>query len=147
MLSFFIKVSSDPIQIEQLQSKLGDPSHGAQIWFSGTVRNFNQGKKVFTVSYDAFIPLAEKCFLEICKEASERWGDSLKAVIVHRVGNLKVGEMSVAIGVSLPHRRETYDASRYLIEELKMRAPIWKKEYYENGESEWLQGHALCSHG
>lgn len=146
VFNFYVKVSSDPIHLAQLELMLDDPSHGARIIFSGSVRNFNQGKKVFAVSYDAFIPLTEKCFLEICNEARDRWGASLKAVIAHRVGKLTISEMSVAIGVSLPHRRECYQASRYIIEELKTRAPIWKKETYEDGESEWLQGHALCSH-
>jgi molybdopterin synthase catalytic subunit len=143
----YAKITADPIEPPCLQSILDDPSHGGRIWFYGTVRNFNHKKPVRALSYDAFQPLAESTFVQICAEAKERWGDSLQAVIVHRIGKLEVGETAVAIGVGMPHRDEAYQASRYIIEQLKIRAPLWKKEHYEEGESDWLQGHALCSHG
>jgi molybdopterin synthase catalytic subunit len=111
------------------------------------VRNTNHGRQVQAVSYDAHPALAETCFREICQEASGRWGETLQVALIHRVGRLEVGEISVSIAIGLPHRDEAYQASRYVIEELKKRAPIWKKEHYIDGESEWLQGHALCSHG
>ena len=122
------------------------PSHGAQCVFSGMVRNHNQGKKVLGVSYDAFTPLTLKSFQDICTEAQEKWGKDLDIHLWHRKGRLEVGELSVAIVVSSRHRDESYRASRYIIEELKHRAPVWKMEHYEDGDSEWLQGHALCSH-
>lgn len=145
MHHFFL--TSKPIDPCQIQRLLSDPSHGAQLLFHGVVRNINHGRQVQAVSYDAFRPLAESCFQEICQEATERWGKTLQVALIHRVGRLEVGEVSVSIAVGLPHRDEAYQASRYIIEELKKRAPIWKKEHYIDGESEWLQGHALCSHG
>lgn len=120
--------------------------HGAQNYFFGSVRDFNMGKNVVAVSYDAYIPLGEKVLREIAYEAQDRWGLDLRICVVHRVGTLAVGEMSVGIGVSSPHRDESYQASRYIIEQIKIRAPIWKKEHYEDGETEWLKGHALCQH-
>jgi molybdopterin synthase catalytic subunit len=142
-----IRLTSDPIDPAQVQKLLNDPRHGAQLLFHGVVRNSNHGRTVRAVSYDAFIPLAERCFHEICQEATERWGETLQVVLIHRVGRLEVGDTSVSIAIGLPHRDEAYQASRYVIEELKKRAPIWKKEHYIDGESEWLQGHALCAHG
>jgi molybdopterin synthase catalytic subunit len=123
------------------------PEHGAQIIFTGIVRNHNQGKKVMGVSYDAHPVLAKKVFQEISEEALEKWGHDLSVRIIHRAGRLAVGEVSLVIVVSSRHRDESYQASRYIIEEIKNRAPVWKKEHYEDGDSEWLQGHALCGHG
>jgi molybdopterin synthase catalytic subunit len=142
-----IRLTPEPIDASLVQSLLSDPRHGAQLLFHGVVRNSNQGRQVQAVSYDAYRPLAEACFQEICREASVRFGETLQVALIHRVGRLEVGEISVSIAVGLPHRDEAYQASRYIIEELKKRAPIWKKEHYVDGESEWLQGHALCSHG
>jgi molybdopterin synthase catalytic subunit len=101
---------------------------------------------VEAVAYDAFQPLAEKVLGEISEEARLKYANDLKVVLQHRTGKLKVGEISLAIAVSSRHRDEAYEASRYIIEELKQRAPIWKKEYYTDGETDWLKGHALCGH-
>ncbi len=133
----------DPTWALKFSEKLG---HGAQNIFLGSVRAVNVGKEVVAVEYDAFEPLAEQVFLEIAAEAQEKWGSDLKINVIHRVGKLAVGEISVAIGVSSTHRDEAFRASRYVIEQIKVRAPIWKKEYYADGETEWLKGHALCQH-
>ncbi len=133
----------DPSRVFEFAS---DFSHGAQTFFFGSVRAKNQGREVIAVGYDAAIPLAEKALEEIVTEAISKWGVELKICILHRVGKLSVGEISVAIGVSSPHRDEAYLASRYIIEQIKLRAPIWKKEFYSDGETEWLKGHALCQH-
>ena len=89
--------------------------------------------------FEAFAPMAERVLDEIVAEARERWETGSMAV-VHRVGRLEIGEASVAIAVAAPHRGDAYAASRYVIEELKKRAPIWKREGYLDGESEWLGG-------
>ncbi|MEK6706725.1 MAG: molybdenum cofactor biosynthesis protein MoaE [Bdellovibrionota bacterium] len=122
-------------------------SHGAEVLFLGVVRDHNAGKDVKSVLYDAFIPLAKNILLEIATEARARFGQDLCLAVLHRIGELKVGEISVAICVSSPHRDEAYKASRYVIEEIKIRAPIWKKEFYIDGDSGWVRGHALCSAG
>lgn len=117
--------------------------HGAQVIFLGVVRDHNHGRKVASMSYDAFEPLAERVLAEIAHEASAGVADVL---VVHRTGRLKVGEASVLVVTSSPHRAEAYEASRHVIEEIKKRVPIWKQETYLDGESEWLAGHALCAH-
>lgn len=123
-----------------------DYGHGAQTFFFGAVRAENMGKKVVAVAYDAAPVLAENILHEIAGECLEKWGRGLRMMIVHRTGKLSVGDLSVGIGVTSKHRDEAYQASRYIIEEIKKRAPIWKKEYYADGETEWLKGHALCQH-
>lgn len=133
----------DPSEVFEFASDFG---HGAQDFFFGSVRAKNLGREVVAVGYDAATPLAEKVLREIACEAISQWGETLRICVLHRVGKLTVGEISVAIGVSSPHRDESFQACRYVIEEIKKRAPIWKKEFYSDGETEWLKGHALCQH-
>jgi len=133
----------NPVDVFELASDFG---HGAQNFFFGAVRSKNLGRTVVAVGYDAFTPLAEATLYEIANEAKAKWGSTLKICIIHRIGKLEVGELSVAVGVSSPHRDESYQVSRYIIEQIKLRAPIWKKEFYDDGETEWLKGHALCQH-
>lgn len=123
-----------------------DHGHGAQAFFFGAVRSENMGKKVLGVAYEAAPLLALKTIEEIARECLVKWGSSLRIMVVHRTGKLLVGDLSIAIGVTSCHRDEAFQASRYIIEEIKVRAPIWKKEYYADGETEWLKGHALCQH-
>ena len=139
-----VQIIERKLILEDILKSAPSPSHGAQCIFSGMVRNHNQGKKVLGVSYDAFDPLTLKSFQEICAEAGQKWGEDLHIHLWHRKGRLNIGELSVAIVVSSRHRDESYQASRYVIEQLKHRSP--KKEHYKDGDSEWLQGHALCSH-
>ena len=139
-------VTEFAIQNQEIFQFVQDFEHGGQCFFFGAVRSQNHGLQVVAVEYDAFIPLAEKTFTEIAHEAIAKWGNDLKIIVRHRTGKLLVGEISVAIGVSSKHRDEAYQASRYVIEQIKVRAPIWKKEYYTNGETEWLKGHSLCQH-
>jgi len=144
----FIKtlVTPQPISLAEVTAWRPDSSHGAGSLFCGFVRDINLGKKVVAVEYDCFVPLAEKLFTEIAAEAAAKWGEDARILIVHRHGRLEIGEISVAIFVTTRHRDESYQASRYVIEEIKTRAPIWKKEFYENGETDWVRGHALCQH-
>ncbi|MBI2601807.1 MAG: molybdenum cofactor biosynthesis protein MoaE [Deltaproteobacteria bacterium] len=138
------RITDEPIKADEILRDFGTYEHGAQVYFLGLVRNHNHGKKVLAVSYDIFAPLAVKVLRQICEEARDRFEGRAKMIVVHREGKLKVGDVSVCIAVSTPHREEAYQISRYIIEELKVRAPIWKKEHYETGETDWLQGHALC---
>lgn len=131
----------DPTTVLAFANESGN---GAQTFFFGAVRARNAGRDVVAVEYDAAEALAERVLGEIASEALSKWGRGLKIQVIHRTGRLEVGELSVAIGVSSPHRDEAYLASRYVIEQIKVRAPIWKKEIYSDGETEWLKGHALC---
>jgi molybdopterin synthase catalytic subunit len=121
-------------------------SHGAINYFIGIVRNFNLGLNVVGMEYDCFVPLCEKTFLDIATEAQNKWDKDANILIIHRHGKLDIGEASVAIVATTRHRDESYQITRYIIEEIKVRAPIWKKEYYQDGETDWVRGHALCQH-
>lgn len=142
--SITVKISTSVIEEEKASECVFDPSHGAEVIFSGRVRDHNLGKKVVAVSYDVFEPLAKKALQDLCIQAAKKWGPRIKIAVVHRVGRLLVGEASVVIAVSSPHRDEAYQASRFIIEQIKHEVPIWKKEHYEDGDTEWLKGHALC---
>jgi molybdopterin synthase catalytic subunit len=141
-----VEISQASISISEVNEYLAHPEHGAHCLFTGVVRNHNHGKKVLAVSYDAFVPMVEQVFRAICQEAQRKWGNNIRIVLIHRLGRLEVGELSIVIGVSSAHRDESYLASRYIIENVKHRAPIWKKEHYEEGDTQWLEGHALCGH-
>jgi molybdopterin synthase catalytic subunit len=142
-----VGVTAEPLNAAAIAEEVRDPENGADITFVGAVRASNHGHRVVAVSYDVFSPLAEKVLQEICEEAAKECGGAVNLVVVHRRGKLNVGEPSIVIAAGSPHRDEVYLSSRYIIEQIKVRAPIWKKEHYEDGETEWLQGHALCSHG
>ena len=140
------QVTDQSIDLGALVSRALPDDQGAQVVFAGVVRNINLGRQVVAVEYEAFAPMAENVFREFAAEARQKFGPTTTVTIVHRVGRLNVGEASVAIIVTTRHRDECYRASRYVIEELKKRAPVWKKEFYTDGETEWVQGHALCGH-
>jgi molybdopterin synthase catalytic subunit len=143
MGAVFVKVVGEPIRHECVAREVSGPENGAHVVFWGLVRDCNEGRRVVAVTYDVYAPLVEKSFRDIAEEALARWGGDLRIVVIHRVGRLAVGEVSVVVGVGSPHRDEAYQASRYVIEQLKVRAPIWKQEHYVDGDSEWLEGHSL----
>lgn len=116
---------------------------GAEILFIGTVRNTNEGRRVSGVHYDGHIILGEKILRDMCEEAQSKWGDDLNFWVEHRLGTLKLGEASVVINVTSPHRDAAYMASRYVIEQIKVRLPVWKEEIYCEGDKEWLKGQTL----
>ncbi len=118
-------------------------AHGAADLFIGRVRNLNDGRSVTAVSYDLHPALCLNVFKEICGEAVDQWGEGINVYLVHRQGRLDVGEASVITAVSSGHRDDSFKACRYLIEQMKVRAPIWKQEHYVDGDSEWIKGHAL----
>lgn len=143
MSSIHVQMTDEPLSADAFARMLCRDDAGAQIVFSGVVRNRNDGRPVVAVTYDAHRPLAQKTFRDIAAEACAQWGADLSIVIAHRAGRLSVGEVSVVIGVASPHREEAYQASRYMIEQLKLRSPVWKQEHYADGESDWLNGHSL----
>ncbi len=120
-------------------------SCGAVTSFIGAVRNNNFNRDVTGVSYDVFEALAINVFNELCIEARNKYGE-LNIYISHFKGHLEVGGISIVIAVSSKHRSEAFDVCRFLIEELKHKAPIWKKEFYIDGQTNWVKGHSLCSH-
>jgi molybdopterin synthase catalytic subunit len=130
-------VTREPLDGAALLAECVSASDGAALLFLGVVRDHNDGRPVGHLDYDAYAVMAERVLREIVAEASSRWRVGRTAV-VHRIGRLEIGEPSVAIAVASPHRAEAYEASRYVIEELKKRAPIWKREGYLDGEERWL---------
>jgi molybdopterin synthase catalytic subunit len=133
------RVTRDPLDPAALLRETVAPSDGAALLFWGVVRAEHGGRAVSHLEYEAYAPMAEAKLAEIAAEARERWGTG-EIAVVHRVGRLEVGEASVAIVVASPHRAEAYEASRYVIEELKRRVPVWKREGYVDGDSEWVPG-------
>ena len=119
---------------------------GASIYFLGTVRNINDNKNVTGITYDSHDEMVIKSFNEIYNEAGQMLGIKDKAVFIeHAKGHLKLGETSIIIAVACKHRDQVYVLSRFIIEEIKKRSPIWKKEHYENDESKWLKGNPIAN--
>ena len=129
--------SRTPLDPAALRVALADPACGGFAAFEGWVRDHNEGAPVRRLEYEAFEPLAVREGERILAEASVRFGVA-HAACVHRVGDLAVGELAVWVGVSAPHRDEAFRACRYIIDEVKHRLPIWKKEHYANGDSGWV---------
>lgn len=144
--SIHVGVSTASLSIEDAVAFVHAPENGAMDMFVGRVRNHNLGRQVNAVSYDAFDALACTIFRELCEEAIAKFDKRLRCYITHHKGRLEIGGISVIIAAGSPHRDESFKACRYLIEELKKRAPVWKQEHYVDGDSEWVQGHALCGH-
>jgi sulfur-carrier protein adenylyltransferase/sulfurtransferase len=131
------RFSRTPIDVRPLRAELADPACGGYSSFEGLVRNHNEGMNVRHLEYEAFEPLAVKEGERIVAEATKRFGIE-HAACVHRIGDLAIGDMAVWVGVSARHRDEAFRACRYIIDEVKHRVPIWKKEHYENGDSGWV---------
>lgn len=129
--------SHTALEPESYRSRLTDPAAGGYASFEGWVRNHNEGQPVTRLEYEAFESLAVKEGERIIREAIARFG-VLHAACVHRLGSLQIGELAVWVGVSSHHRAEAFAACRYIIDEVKHRVPIWKKEYYLNGDSGWV---------
>ena len=139
-----IDIKKDKIIISKAEKFIKSFAYGASIIFTGTVRNINNDKEVTGMTYDSHDELVLKSFEEIYKEA----GDNLKIIdkavfIEHVKGYVELGETSIIIAVACKHRDQAYVLSRYIIEEIKKRSPIWKKEHYKNDESEWLKGNPI----
>ena len=128
-----------PISTETVLSHVGADEDGAVLLFLGVVRNHADGRPVSGMHYDAYQSMAASVLQAIADEAADRLGTD-RLSVVHRTGDLDIGDVSVAIAVSSPHRAEAYEASRYVIEEIKKRLPVWKKEHYTDGDTRWVDG-------
>ena len=136
-----IDASKEKIDILKAGKFLSSSSFGAIIYFVGTVRDINENKKVTGITYDTKDTMVIKSFEEIYNESETKLKIKDKAVFIEHVkGYVDVEEKSIIIGVGCRHRDEAYNLSRFIIEEIKKRTPIWKKEHYTNEESEWLKG-------
>ncbi len=133
-----ISITEKPIDVNKLLNDVSDQSSGASVLFTGTVRDHNEQDKVSKLHYEVYQKMAEKILQEIENEIHKQWKIN-KFVAIHRTGTLKVGEVSVAVVVSAEHRKEAFEACKFGIDEIKERAPIWKKEFTESAV-EWLEG-------
>jgi sulfur-carrier protein adenylyltransferase/sulfurtransferase len=139
------KFSNAALDIATCQRDLSDPAAGGYASFEGWVRNHNEGLAVTRLEYEAFEALANKEGERIVAEAIQRFG-VIKAACVHRVGSLAIGDLAVWVGVSSRHRAEAFAACRFIIDEVKHRVPIWKKEHYVNGDSGWVNCERCAEH-
>jgi molybdopterin synthase catalytic subunit len=130
-------LADSPIDGAALRRRLEAAGVGAVVCFEGRVRDHNDGRAVDGLSYQAYAALAEAEGTRIVEEACARFAVQ-RIVCVHRVGDLALGEVAVWTGVSAGHRAAAFDACRYVIDEVKVRVPIWKREHYRGGASEWL---------
>lgn len=138
-----------PIRLEQLVNQVTAPERGGVVTFLGLVRDHHQGRGVTGLSYSAYEPMAEATCSEIVVEAEARW--PVRIALSHRLGDLAVADVAVAIAVAGDHREEAFAACRHVIEELKRRVPIWKRETYADGTEAWVdpsdQGSGVRDHG
>lgn len=132
-----IAISSTAIDPDALRARLFDPAAGAYCSFEGWVRNSNEGREVLRLEYEVYAPLAVTEGEKILSMAGEKF-PHLHAHCLHREGLLEIGDCAVWVGVSAPHRDEAFMACRYIIDEVKVRLPIWKKEHYVDGDSGWV---------
>ena len=139
-----VDVSKEKIDLVRTQKFIASSKCGASIYFVGTVRDQNDNKKVTGITYDSHDALVIKSFEEIYKEAETKFKFTNIAVFIeHSKGHAALGDASIIIAVACKHRAQTYEFSRYIIEEIKKRTPIWKKEHYEGEDSKWLKGNPL----
>ena len=133
-----VRITHEPIDIGQIIREISTPRTGGTDVFVGTVRNHSHGKRVHQLEYSAYVPMAEKVMNEIEHDLRTRWVLE-RVALVHRVGMLQVGDVAVVTAVSAGHRDTAFEACRYAIDRVKSIAPIWKKEYFEEGVS-WVVG-------
>jgi molybdopterin synthase catalytic subunit len=130
-------LTREPIDYSRMTEMVRRPGSGAVVVFLGTVRDITGDEVTVALDYDAYAPMAEKKLAEIEAATRSRWPVG-EISIVHRLGRLEVGEISVAVAVSCPHRAEAFEACRFAIDLTKELAPIWKKENWADGRTEWV---------
>lgn len=134
-------ITDKPIDCMDFFSFTPNPSCGAVSSFMGIVRNHDHGRAVLKLRYECYRPMANKMIQALIEEAKAKWNPA-QIRVLHRVGTLEIGEAAVAIAVEAAHRAEAFSSCSYLIESIKKRVPIWKKEIFQDGSSEWV----LCGH-
>jgi molybdopterin synthase catalytic subunit len=135
----FAAIVDDPIQPDEVLRRVGDDEDGAVVLFLGTVRNHHEGRAVQGLTYEAYDGMALSVLQELVAKTAEKLPGG-RVAAVHRRGELKVGDVAVAVAVSSPHRGPAFDGARRLMDELKRTLPVWKREHYVEGESDWVAG-------
>lgn len=139
-----VEILDGKLDIGRAYEAVAGPGQGAVDLFAGAVRDNHLGQEVSGITYDVHKGLGEKVLREICAEAAGLWPGTVYYA-AHYHGELPVGGISVLIAVSAAHRAESFEGCRYVIEEIKKRAPVWKQEHYPGGRSAWLPGHSLVA--
>ena len=141
-----IDIKEKKLTLSEAEKFISSSDFGASIYFTGTVRNQNNNKNVIGITYDSHDKLVLKSFKEIYNEADEKLKIKDKSVFIeHAKGYLNLEEISIIIAVACKHRDQAYVLSRYIIEKIKKKTPIWKKEHYADNQSEWLKGNPLVN--
>lgn len=139
-------LTQTPLNLEQLLDETASPASGALLIFAGTVRDYNAGKRVTRLEYSAYDPLAERALAAIEVQAKDQF-DILDCRLLHRLGEVEIGEVSVYVVIRSVHRGEAFDAGRWAIDTLKHKVAIWKREEYDDGSHVFVQGCALHEDG
>jgi molybdopterin synthase catalytic subunit len=132
------RVTTEPLDVQQVHNLVKSPADGAVVTFDGIVRNNFDGREVRYLEYEAYTAMAEKKMADIAAEAQNKFavGD---IAMVHRIGRLEIGESSILITVAAPHRQPAFEACAYAMDRVKEEVPVWKKEFFADGESHWVQ--------
>ncbi|MES1259631.1 MAG: molybdenum cofactor biosynthesis protein MoaE [Gemmatimonadota bacterium] len=136
MADLMLFLTSQPIDVQALAAFVHAPDRGGVVTFAGLVRDHHAGRRVLSLSYSAYEPMAEKVCGEIRREAESRWPATV--AMTHRLGDLAIGDVAVAVVVAAGHRDVAFEACRWVIDELKRRVPIWKRERYADGTEAWV---------
>lgn len=132
-----VQLTHEPIDYAALTESVRSTQSGAVVLFLGTVREMTAGRRTVALDYEAHAPMAEAKMNELIEQAREKWPID-RVGVVHRLGRLELGEISVAVAVSCPHRQQAFEAGKFLIDQLKVIVPIWKKENWDDGRTEWV---------
>ncbi|RMG38318.1 MAG: molybdenum cofactor biosynthesis protein MoaE [Planctomycetota bacterium] len=132
-----VSLTEQPIDYTALTERVRSHRAGAVVTFLGTVREFTAGRRTLALDYEAYEPMARAELQRILAEATEQW-PLVAAVVEHRLGRLELGEISVAVAVAAPHRRDAFQAAQYVMDQTKRRVPIWKRENWADGGTEWV---------
>lgn len=141
-----MRITSDDISPDEFRDALVDAAAGAYVGFEGWIRNHNDGEDVLRLEYEVYEPLALSEGEKVIEEARQKF-PILHADCVHRSGSLEIGDCAVWVGVTSAHRDEAFKACRYIIDQVKVRLPIWKKEHYVDGHSGWVNCERCAEHG
>ena len=141
-----MRISTEVIHPDALRDELADRGAGAYVGFEGWIRNQNEGQEVLRLEYEVYEPVALAEGKKVILEAAQKF-PLLHADCVHRAGLLEIGECAVWVGVTSAHRDEAFAACRYIIDQVKVRLPIWKKEHYASGHSGWVNCERCAVHG
>ena len=137
-MSVRVEIGTAPLDPGQVLSSLASPADGAVSLFLGVVRDPHESRRVLRLEYHAYVPMAKQKMRQIADEVAERFG-ATSVTLLHRLGTLEIGEVSVLVAVATAHRAESFTACRHAIERIKSEVPIWKKEHFEDGVA-WVEG-------